>query len=200
MNIHALYRGRWARPFPALATHAVAAACITHFGRPPAALVSGAPLGAFALGLSGWTLFEYALHRFAMHGPKRLWDLLHKEHHQLREMAEPDHFLMHPLAAVPLIVALGWLGAHVVPWAAILGFWLGYGLYEACHFMQHDPTLSAWASKVPVLRHNVGAHVAHHLRHVESNFGVTTALWDRVFGTYLPPLAAELPTATPAPA
>ncbi len=195
MNVHVLYRGFWARPVPALACQVVAIAACARFARPPQALLSARPVAAVALGLAGWTLFEYLLHRFAMHGPRRLWELLHKEHHQLRAMEEKDHFLLHPFVGVPAFALVAWAGAHLVPLPAMLGWWAGYVVYELFHFMHHHPGLTAWAARLPYLRHNVGLHVVHHLRHASRNYGVTTSLWDRVFGTYLSPLEAELPTA-----
>ena len=155
-----------------------------------------ASLGAFAGGAFAWTLGEYLLHRFVGHGPKRkavvgLGKLLpsglaaefNREH--LAHHADPSYFAPSSRKAVAGSVVSGALGAGLslllgpglgVPFA--LGFALVYVAYEVIHrrVHTHPPAgpFSRW-----VRRH----HLYHHHRSPRLNHGVTSPLWDRVFGT-----------------
>jgi 4-hydroxysphinganine ceramide fatty acyl 2-hydroxylase len=53
----------------------------------------------------------------------------------------------------------------------------GYIVYGLSHFIIHHVRF-----KQPLLRRWAGAHHVHHY-HPESNFGVTTPLWDVLLGT-----------------
>lgn len=140
---------------------------------------------AFALGAFGWTLAEYGLHRFVFHGAsaRRLGAGEHRRHH-----AEVDYFApwwQKALAAVavaagmlPLAVAL----AGAIPGAAFtLGFNATYLLYEVLHRRAHTRP-----PRGPYGRWRRRNHFAHHFMDPRRGQGVTTPLWDRVFGTRLP--------------
>jgi len=130
-------------------------------------------------GLFGWTLLEYALHRFVLHGlaPFRGW---HAMHH-----ARPRALICTPtwLSAV-LIVLLVYLPAWALgppgPAAALtLGLLLGYQGYALMHHaLHHRRWRHAWwqaRRQWHGLHHQAGA--------APGRFGVTTSLWDHVFGT-----------------
>ncbi|MGH9439701.1 MAG: sterol desaturase family protein, partial [Terriglobia bacterium] len=53
----------------------------------------------------------------------------------------------------------------------------GYVVYGLSHFTIHHVRF-----RQPVLRHWAAAHHIHH-HHPDSNFGVTTPLWDFILGT-----------------
>ena len=138
----------------------------------------------FALGAFSWTLAEYTLHRFAMH-EMRGRGKASKEH--LRHHAAFDHN--------PGTTALSWTGVFVVAATVFFpigllvnglaggialgsGWIVGYAGYEYLHWAAHRKAprtaYEAW-----VRRH----HFHHHFGHPMMNHGVTTTLWDRVFGT-----------------
>lgn len=131
------------------------------------------------LGLGSWTLIEYALHRFVLHGlqPFRRW---HAEHHQ-----RPTALICTPtILSATLITALVFLPAQVFGnlWCACaltLGLLTGYLAYGVTHHATHH-----WRTDNAWLRQCKAWHALHH-HYVEqpSCFGVTTAFWDRVFGT-----------------
>jgi len=141
---------------------------------------------AFALlGLVAWTLVEYVLHRFVLHGipPFKAW---HAEHHR-----RPRALVGTPtILSAALIAALVFFPALVLSdlWRACalaFGLLTGYLVYAIVHHATHHWRVDdAWLRQVK--RH----HALHHVSIVASGrYGVSSAFWDFVFrtsGTSLP--------------
>ncbi len=142
-------------------------------------------VGLFALGVVLWSPAEYVMHRFVMHELKGR-GLPSREH--LRHHAEYDSVLESWWFAWAGIVGLGIaLGVNMAKLVGLAGWGLGigwvaaYGFYDWIHFRAHRrPIRSAYERRVR--RH----HFHHHFGHPTVNHGVTTPLWDKVFGTYEP--------------
>lgn len=131
------------------------------------------------VGLFSWTLVEYGLHRFVLHGPQpfRGW---HAEHHR-----RPRALIGTPTAlSATLIAALVFMPALLLGdlWRACaltLGLLTGYFLYSIVHHaIHHWRAGNSWTRRA---RHR---HALHHSP-VEpaGRYGVSTGLWDVVFGT-----------------
>jgi hypothetical protein len=137
----------------------------------------------FTAGLVWWTLLEYLLHRFAFHGRVAGLGRRHLAHHA--DLQSRDLALASP-PAVGLGLAghaalfLGLLGP-VPGGAALAGVTAGYAAYEAIHLAVHRPR-----PRSRLLRHLRRHHLLHHGARPHARFGVTTDLWDRVFGTLEP--------------
>jgi sterol desaturase/sphingolipid hydroxylase (fatty acid hydroxylase superfamily) len=144
--------------------------------------------GVYVAGLVVWTLIEYLLHRAVFHHAPIL-SQIHELHHNV-----PQDLIGTPgwasvsigliLVAGPLCVALGFdLGV-----AATAGLATGYLWYVFVHYATHHwrPPRHSYLYRAR-LRH--ARH--HHLSH-SGNFGVTTGLWDHVFGTALETHASPL--------
>jgi sterol desaturase/sphingolipid hydroxylase (fatty acid hydroxylase superfamily) len=118
-----------------------------------------------------FSLAEYAVHRYVLH------DALpegHRDHH-----AHPDDYSvgwMVPLAAFAVagIVA----GVWSIGFAA--GVLIGWAWYAYLHYRFHHHPFERGSLLHPLQRH----HERHH-KLARYNFGVSTTLWDRVFGTRL---------------
>lgn len=142
--------------------------------------------GLGALGFFTWTLAEYLLHRFVFHFDaetplqKRIRFLIHGLHHD--DPQDATRLVMPPLPGLILAVALFAvfrlpLGDRLVePFFAF--FLVGYLCYDYIHFYVHhfNPT------------HRVGKaikqhHMMHHFVTHEARWGVSSPLWDHVFGT-----------------
>ncbi|MSP62645.1 MAG: hypothetical protein EXR72_20415 [Myxococcales bacterium] len=150
----------------------------------------------FTLGAVTWSLAEYCIHRFVGHGRKRrpvtgLSRLLpsgraaefnaeHLAHH-----ADPTYFAATSRKVLPATAVIGSLGAllTIAAGAAIglpsaAGFALAYAAYEVLHrrIHTHPPKgrYSRW-----MRRH----HLYHHHRSPRTNHGVTSPLWDQLFGS-----------------
>lgn len=140
-------------------------------------------LAAALAGALSWTLLEYLLHRFVFHRLPLIADL-HQAHH-----AAPRAYIGTPTWVSLLILG----GVFFVPiWrllslniafgsiSGLITGWLWYGIVH--HVIHHRrPRLLASALKLASHR-----HFLHHSPYVSGNFGVTTAVWDRVFGTHIP--------------
>ncbi len=140
----------------------------------------GMEIAALALlGLVTWTLVEYLLHRFVLHGiqPFRAW---HAEHHRRPQALIGTSTL---LSAV-LIVVLFFLPALIFSdllraCALTIGLLTGYLLYVITHHALHH-----WSGVDTLTRQLKRSHALHHYRDgPPAWFGVTSPIWDIVFGT-----------------
>lgn len=139
----------------------------------------------FVAGGIGWTLMEYLLHRFAMHG-MRGWGIASREH--LKHHAIRGYYAttlqkgasMVAFSGMMLPVAWALLGpANGVAFA--LGLAATYLTYEFLHRRAHThPPKNAYGRW---LRKN---HFLHHFRMPTKNHGVSIPVWDHVFGTFEP--------------
>jgi sterol desaturase/sphingolipid hydroxylase (fatty acid hydroxylase superfamily) len=120
----------------------------------------------FCCGLLTFTLAEYITHRFVLHA---LAPLQHGIHHA--RPREPIDRIFWQIWLAFVVVYLTTGGALVA------GALVGYGWYLFVHYCAHqNPAILP----APLLKH----HLDHH-RFANRNYGVTTTLWDRVFGTML---------------
>lgn len=134
------------------------------------------------IGLFLFSYFEYAVHRWLFHGSIRIIVRGHALHHQNPQGYDALPFFL------PALVILGLTGIFVSMMPASYAFLLsgtmafGYVTYGLSHFSIHHAHF-----RQPLARRWAANHLIHHY-HPESNFGVTTPLWDRLLGTrYLIP-------------
>jgi len=141
------------------------------------------------MGLGSWTFLEWLLHR-AMHIDTgiafigRLQDSAHLRHH--REPDDLEHSVVRLRASIPITflllgvarLAFGHLDQAL---AVMCGLLTGYLFYEAVHLSAH--TAHA-AHPLPGLRSLRRMHLRHHFGQNDRAFGVTSPLWDWIFGTY----------------
>lgn len=129
------------------------------------------------LGLFVFSLMEYVAHRWVFHGPSQPMARGHAKHHSDARGYEALPFFVPAL----VLAALTGLCALIMPapdaWALASGIAFGYVAYGIAHFAIHHrrfrhPLARGWAAR----------HHIHH-RHPGHNFGVTSALWDALFGT-----------------
>lgn len=153
------------------------------------AAVIGAPGPFWALltaalgGYFAWTILEYALHRFVLHGVQP-FRAMHEQHHlQPHARIGTPTLVSAPLFASLVFAPAWWL---VGPWwacALTLGVVLGYLAYAITHHLCHEsgPADSAWSQ-----RHKRW-HGRHHRSAKPGCYGVSHRFWDHVFGTNLEP-------------
>jgi len=149
-------------------------------------LPAGRVAGTAAAGLIFWTLTEYLLHRHVFHfKPIRPWQerlayLIHGIHHD--QPHDASRLVMPPVAAAILagILYLSFrlvLGVHwVMPFFA--GFLIGYLCYDYIHFGIHH-----FRPRGAVGRFLKDHHMKHHFMMHGARWGVSSPLWDIVFGT-----------------
>ena len=140
----------------------------------------------FFAGLFIWTLTEYLLHRFVFHyEPSSDWGkwlhfMMHGVHHDYPN--DSKRLVMPPAVSIPLAALFYGLFYLVIgptflsPFFA--GFILGYVCYDSIHYATHHaPMKSRMAQWV---KHH---HVRHHYKDDKKGYGVSSPLWDYVFGT-----------------
>ena len=133
---------------------------------------------AVAAGWAGWTLWEYQVHRFAFHRRESPLESSHLVHHAAPRAVNGLPFFVALLIALALFGVLRLFLSTPFACLAVAGAYMGYVHYSILHHVQHA-TPRSYGPYRRLRRH----HMLHH-RFIDRNFGVTTTLWDRVFGTY----------------
>jgi 4-hydroxysphinganine ceramide fatty acyl 2-hydroxylase len=145
----------------------------------------GAVTGFFLLGVLAWTLLEYIIHRYAFHYEprsswgKRLHFMMHGVHHDYPNDA--SRLVMPPSVSVPL--AFVFYGMFLILFgrytpAAFAGLIFGYLCYDMIHYATHH-----FSMKNRVWQRLKQYHLLHHYKDDHIGFGVSSPLWDFVFGT-----------------
>jgi len=135
-------------------------------------------------GVVTWTFLEYVLHRFLGHDGRTQPNFFSREH--TRHHGEGDYFApawkkgVAALAATaviaPAAILLAGAAAGSAYTAGLIGMYLAY---EWLHLRAHiHPGVGRYGR---FLRRH---HFSHHFTDPKRNHGVTTPIWDLVFGTY----------------
>ncbi len=132
---------------------------------------------AVLLGLFAFSFIEYFFHRWMFHTRVPLFEQGHRTHHE-----QPLGYDSLPffLPAVVLLTLAGLFSLVMPTGFALLiagAITFGYIIYGLSHFIIHHVRF-----KQPWLRRWAGAHHVHH-HHPETNFGLTTPLWDVLLRT-----------------
>jgi len=133
-----------------------------------------------------WTLFEYLAHRFFFHldrwwpQSERLTFLFHGCHHV--DPQDASRNVMPLVTTVPLFAAnlaiLLLLFGQTLALALNGAIGLTYVAYDTIHYVCHQ-----CRPRGRVGRYIRAHHLIHHFRNDAANFGVSSPLWDWVFGT-----------------
>ena len=163
----------------------------------------------FLAGVLLWTFIEYLVHRFVFHaGPKiedevreivgglepgepafakikgfrrKHYFLAHGVHHDFPNDAK--RLVMPPSLSIPLAVvffSVFWLvfGSSAGP-AVFAGFVVGYLVYDTIHYAVHHFQLHG-----RITLYLKKQHFRHHYQNSTRDFGVSSPLWDLLFGTW----------------
>jgi sterol desaturase/sphingolipid hydroxylase (fatty acid hydroxylase superfamily) len=139
----------------------------------------------FFAGMIFWTLFEYVMHRWVFHaiaeserGRKFVYIMHGNHHHYPRDR---ERLFMPPVPSLIIssaIFGLMWMVLKENVFLFFPGFMLGYLLYGTTHYAIH-----AWNPPVKWMKPLWRNHHLHHYKDEGKGYGVSTTLWDRVFGT-----------------
>jgi sterol desaturase/sphingolipid hydroxylase (fatty acid hydroxylase superfamily) len=144
-----------------------------------------AAAGFFVIGVLIWTLLEYIIHRHIFHyEPKTRWGkqlhfIVHGVHHDYPNDA--TRLVMPPSVSIPLALFFWILFAVVfgrVAPAISAGFAFGYVCYDSIHYATHHFAMNNRAG-----RWLKQYHLRHHFKDDQAGYGVSSPLWDYVFGT-----------------
>ena len=139
-----------------------------------------ASIALFIVGVLFFTFLEYAVHAWLFHKnhPLRVFIEGHAHHHQNPFSYDAMPFFMSAVIAI----IFAWIFHFFMPTADALaivgGMALGYFNYGIMHHIMHRREFGSkyW-------RYMQEFHFVHHKK-PKLNHGITTDIWDRVFGTY----------------
>ncbi|XP_040971677.1 dihydroceramide fatty acyl 2-hydroxylase FAH1 isoform X2 [Gossypium hirsutum] len=131
-------------------------------------------------GIFIWTLLEYCLHRFLFHIKTRSY--------WLRNFAQGKHLSLST-SWLPSQAPFGWATPCFSPSrysysvcaapALFGGGLLGYVTYDCTHYYLHHGKPSKGYGQI-LKRY----HLNHHFKVQNKGFGITSSIWDHVFGTF----------------
>lgn len=140
----------------------------------------------FAVGVIGWTLVEYCLHRWFFHLPpgthpwrRYILFIAHGYHHEFPN--DPGRLVAPPILSWPIFAGL------LLTYSSLFGVWwkpllagtvAGYLVYDWMHYYtHHGRPKRGWLKKMRKF------HLEHHFKNHESRFGLSSPLWDLILGT-----------------
>ncbi|RYY62904.1 MAG: fatty acid hydroxylase [Chitinophagaceae bacterium] len=139
----------------------------------------------FFAGMFFWTFFEYIAHRFIFHlisekeSLQKFAYTLHGNHHHYPR--DKQRLFMPPVPSVVLssaIFGLMYLIMRSNTFMFFPGFILGYLMYGTMHYAIH-----AWNPPFKWMKGLWRNHHLHHYKNEHNGFGVSSTIWDHVFGT-----------------
>lgn len=153
---------------------------VTHTSLTPSLTIT-----LFFLGALVFTWVEYNVHRYVFHMKTytdlrtRLQYTMHGVHHEFPK--DKDRLAMPPLLSVTISTVLLLLLRVVLGdfvFAFLPGFLVGYAAYLGVHYMVH-----AYQPPKNFLKWLWINHAVHHYKDGEVVFGVSSPLWDYIYGT-----------------
>ena len=148
-------------------------------------LSTGTTIGLFLLGMIAFSWVEYVVHRFVFHmktytaARTKMQYILHGVHHEYPK--DKDRLAMPPLLSVTITTILLLLFRLVMgdfAFAFLPGFLVGYAAYLGVHYMVH-----AFAPPKNIFKFLWINHGTHHYKNGEMIYGVSSPLWDYIYGT-----------------
>ncbi|MCG7857157.1 sterol desaturase family protein [Flavihumibacter sediminis] len=139
----------------------------------------------FLGGMLFWTFFEYIMHRWIFHmvadseRAQRIIYVLHGNHHHFPR--DKERLFMPPVPSLiisSIIFSLQYLVIGKFAFSFFPGFMLGYLMYGSMHYAIH-----AWNPPFKWMKPLWRNHHLHHYKNDHQGFGVSTTIWDHVFGT-----------------
>ena len=142
-------------------------------------------IGVFIGGAFFWSLFEYIAHRWLFHWEpkgdfsKKFVYTLHGNHHHYPR--DRQRLFMPPVPSLIISTTLFSIFYLIIGTYALMffpGFLIGYLMYGTMHYAIH-----AWNPPFKWMKGLWRNHHLHHYKNEHNGFGVSTTIWDHVFGT-----------------
>lgn len=138
-----------------------------------------------------YPLVWYLLHRYVLHGQwmyrspftAKVWKRIHFDHHRdPHDLKVLFGALYTTLPTIFVVVTpIGWLiGGPGGATAALAAGLIVTCFYEFCHCVQHLNYTPRWGFLKKIKR----LHLQHHFHDDHANYGITSFVPDKIFGTY----------------
>jgi sterol desaturase/sphingolipid hydroxylase (fatty acid hydroxylase superfamily) len=144
--------------------------------------------GLLVAGLLTWGLYEYATHRWVLHREPKAegfnlpGNLTHLRHHADPNSLQRLNVQLSesvPVCVVYVLLAWALTGSWQAATHLFTGLIAGYFFYEYLDFQAHHGTSRGWLT-----RYFRKYHLQHHHYDATVRFGVTSPLFDYLFGTF----------------
>jgi len=140
-------------------------------------------------GMISWMFMEYMLHRHVFHMKTKtfFWNLLHFCLHGYHHIApmDPGRLTFPPVPALVLgVIVFNLIKIFLsfeLSMALIAGMIVGYVLYDLEHYALHH---NAFLNRFEYFRNMKKHHLYHHYKNENSNFGISSMLFDYVFQSF----------------
>ncbi|NML19783.1 fatty acid hydroxylase [Pseudoflavitalea sp. G-6-1-2] len=139
----------------------------------------------YLAGIFFWTFFEYIMHRWVFHmiaeserGRKFIYVMHGNHHHYPRDK---ERLFMPPIPSLLIsgtIFGIMYLLMGKNVFMFFPGFILGYLMYGTMHYAIH-----AWNPPFKWMKGLWRNHHLHHYKDEGKGYGVSSTIWDHVFGT-----------------
>jgi sterol desaturase/sphingolipid hydroxylase (fatty acid hydroxylase superfamily) len=142
-------------------------------------------VGMFLLGMLSFSWVEYNVHRYVFHMSTytklraKIQYVAHGVHHEFPK--DKDRLAMPPLLSVTIATILLLLFRLILGdlvFSFLPGFLVGYAGYLSVHYIVHAYQPPKNFFKVLWVNHGM-----HHYKNGDIIFGVSTPLWDYIYGT-----------------
>jgi 4-hydroxysphinganine ceramide fatty acyl 2-hydroxylase len=141
--------------------------------------------GAVFVGALSCSFLEYAVHRWILHGPPSVARRAHAQHHATPQALISTPFFVILAWALAIWGLLGLVCPAGIAALLVFGLYSEYNYFALLHHWQHHRGISTGVTSVAYWRQLERLHHVHHHRPAV-NFGISTTMWDRVFGTFQP--------------
>jgi sterol desaturase/sphingolipid hydroxylase (fatty acid hydroxylase superfamily) len=144
-----------------------------------------ASVGMFIAGVFFFTWVEYNMHRYIFHMGtytkvrEKFQYTIHGVHHEYPK--DKTRLAMPPLLSITLATILLLIFKVIMAdyvFAFLPGFLMGYAVYLGMHYMVH-----AYQPPKNFFKYIWINHSVHHYKNGELVFGVTSPMWDYIYGT-----------------
>ena len=142
-------------------------------------------VGMFMIGFVSFTWVEYMVHRYIFHMNtytkfrEKFQYTVHGVHHEFPK--DKERLAMPPLLSITIATLLLLLFRLVLGdlvFSFLPGFLVGYAYYLVVHYIVH-----VYQPPKNFLKMLWVNHAVHHYKHGEYIFGVSSPLWDYIYGT-----------------
>ena len=172
-----------------LTVFAIYAVALLYWSVTHTSLAAGTTVGLFFLGFISFTFVEYLIHRYVYHlsthtEARKIFQYnAHGVHHEFPK--DKDRLAMPPLLSITIATLLLLFFRLIMgdlTFGFLPGFLVGYAYYLAVHYMVH-----IYQPPKNFLRWLWVNHSVHHYKDGDLVFGVSSPLWDYIFGTMRAP-------------
>lgn len=139
----------------------------------------------YLAGMFFWTFFEYIMHRYIFHmiaeseRAQKFIYVMHGNHHHFPR--DRERLFMPPIPSLLISSAIFGIMYLIMGMNVFMffpGFILGYLMYGTMHYAIH-----AWNPPFKWMKPLWRNHHMHHYKDDNKGYGVSSTIWDHVFGT-----------------